>query len=452
MAADLFINGFFTSSGTLTATETQSDIELVNGSIRANSANLDIFDKDNEVYVNLITGSDSTVYVKEADDFGTVVNGCYQLISGTTYILDALVLITDGFQLPDNGQVVIKSTNKWANNLVYSGSGTLFKATELGRLLVEDIFIFGGLFFFGGAQSTATCFDIASTQTRRSIQFFSSSLVDFDDMGTINDVLTLSFEIVDFFGYNTGLVFNDIGDLLIGAGRSEQFFTSATAAFEFTGACGLITIKDMIMVPGSTSFVFDLDTGFTVGSLVVAGNPWSSADGIDFFDSTGLNQSENTYDFKSNGDAPSSVTAGEIKMTMNTTITTIAAINTPVLVAGTTVNGFLERFSGTNQTLTYNAGRPIAVRVRAESRVEITGANEGDEIATYIYVDGVQQAITEDSQALGQAIGSPTSPIFSSSGFVTIEQDDTIQVFIENRTTTENLKVTHLDLTVEAIE
>lgn len=132
--------------------------------------------------LNVSSLGDTIIFVRQASDFGPITNGLYDLISGKTYVLDALVFIENGFRIPSNGQIIITSTSEWVNSLVFDSSGTLFNAADLGRLMVREVFIFGGLTFFGGGPSTATCFDISSTQGRITITAADCAFVDFDDM------------------------------------------------------------------------------------------------------------------------------------------------------------------------------------------------------------------------------------------------------------------------------
>ncbi len=137
---------------------------------------------------------------------------------------------------------------------------------------------------------------------------------------------------------------------------------------------------------------------------------------------------------------------GEYFQQANATETVIAAINTPVKIAGTSSVGEISALlTHTNGRLTYNGVKTRTFKIDG-AITAIRGTGSGSpKFGFYIAKNGAVVAKTFVKRDIGNAEAS-----VNIQGLITLAQNDFIEVFVENTTGTENLLVEALN--VQAIQ
>lgn len=138
---------------------------------------------------------------------------------------------------------------------------------------------------------------------------------------------------------------------------------------------------------------------------------------------------------------------GEAFFQGNSTETVISAINTPVKVNATYSSGELQGFTQVNGTLTYteNVTRVFSASVSLTASMDLVSAD----ITVYIVKNGAVIAKSGQNPFLGGV--SPAFVPISVQCLVSLDQTDTIEIFVENNTNTDNITVQDLNAKVHTI-
>jgi hypothetical protein len=133
-------------------------------------------------------------------------------------------------------------------------------------------------------------------------------------------------------------------------------------------------------------------------------------------------------------------------MNGNATATTISVINTEVKIAGTTTsNSVTQKFTNTSNRATYTGAISRDFKVTAVFSAE---SGNNNEVGVYISKNGTSIADSQiyiTTNAAGRAESGVCQTI------VGLEQNDYIEIWVENSTSTSNVTVTDLNVVVEAI-
>lgn len=135
---------------------------------------------------------------------------------------------------------------------------------------------------------------------------------------------------------------------------------------------------------------------------------------------------------------------GEMYLSDNTTATSISATNTPVKVAGSTSAGLLSSsFSHSSGRLTYTGANSGKFLVTVAMSLELVGSN--DKVKAYVAKNGTIQSKSEINQNLDATGDVAVLPI---NAIVELTDTDYIEVFIANETTTDNITVSYMNVSV----
>jgi hypothetical protein len=406
----------------------------------------------------------NTTFINSQDDFETQDATTITLGSSQKYIINNPVLLTKEIIIPDNADISFESSFAANHFLVYAGSGTLFTGSP------RFLFFEGKLITLGNPNpngapdgSTATLFDLSLSSQGRSTLFCEAgtNFSFWNDLGTIDSFTTIVMKTVDRTQYAAGLKI--IGttspipetNLQIGGGRHNNTLGAAgsgDAGLQLSsGAFDTVTITGETYQPRTGEAALYIDPSASIANGEVTSNVFTKTNGGTLLFSGSVDQTDINWNFQNNGQARGSITAGEMTMLANTSETVITTINTPVIINGTTTAGFIERFTHSNQRLTYVGLKDIVTRIDAKIRVESNANNEADSYRFIAYKNGSEVVGVEDLSPLGQALATPVV-LFQLMGNIEMETDDYIEIFVENQSSTQNIKVISQDVHVEKIE
>lgn len=399
--------------------------------------NLLNFINDLEIKANAI-GTD-IIFVNGLEDLPDPVSGVITLEAGNTYFITGN-LDLNGSRLEAGGVITLYGTSSETSSITSTG---LADGTPLftSRYTIPVRFI-----TFKDVHTAIYIDDDSGVNAPVAVDWLG---VNFNNVTEIGEIGT-----VDNFIYNFGAFLNSQGltftgtigtvgianSLLQGDGTADSILeitSTATITRRFRVIySSVIAHTDTTAITVSSSATipvegFILDTvNFSGGSTYVSGitsgdnkSRWSECRGID--NSSALS---NYY------------------MTGNATATTITTTGTAVKVAGTTTSAAItQKFTNTDNKSTYTGAilRDFKVTV-------VLSANSGNNNEVGIYIAKNGTLITESevyitTNAGGRAEGGVAQVI------VTLDQDDYIEVFVENDTSTSDITVTELSVIVEAL-
>lgn len=142
------------------------------------------------------------------------------------------------------------------------------------------------------------------------------------------------------------------------------------------------------------------------------------------------------------------LSSGEVFVTGNTTTTVISSVSTPVIVDSNNFNSdFLDRFSAdTSGGLVYLGLDDKIAKLDATVYFESTN---NQQITFYFAVDsGAGYDIITKTKGLAKTSGANETTFCNPKGLYTISHGDKIAVFVENNTSTSNILISDMNMTI----
>jgi len=441
-----FINGFLTNTGQIEKSTDATALNVqrgtlvtdLNGSLKAR-----LQDGTDQVLISAIAAGSTIETICSNSDWedkaASFTSTEIILKDNTTYLLCEATTIAKTLVFANNAS--IKDLTAGSNPITITADPML-KATAMTRCRFQNVQFNGNL--------TNTVFDFTGVGAPNS-GFLSCELVVFAlaaDMGTLTGVQPV--------WNGVAIVFVGGGLTITGtAGLSSIVSLNWFNATDFTqftvdGTWGGIVLFDRLnLSTGASGIAFDVDSAITAPSIFFNTIAYT---GGTFFDATGLDKTDDPIDVNDVQTITDSTVIGELFMNSNATVTDIVTQDVPVLLAGTTTGGTVERMTATNQTLTYNGTKTIIAEVEAEIQVTVDVATEGEQYTMYIAIDGVVQTNTAFTQTFGTAIGiAPISPIFKPAGYLSVDTGETIQVFVESNSGIVDITATSMKMRAKVV-
>lgn len=375
------------------------------------------------------------VFVQRPSDFPAAVAGVRTLESGTAYFLTGDIDLAGDRLANTEGAAAILGTSSETASLTSAGLGagvaliTATKTLRLQNITIKDV---------------GTGVDIDGDSTLA----LDWDAVNFRDVTAVGEIGTVgNFILTDSaFLSSQGLrVTGTLGTLGISDSLLQGDGTTADDVLEIAATA---TITRRFRVQTSSVIASGSTSGLNVSASATIPDESYILDTVNFSGGgtylTGLDYTSNKALFSKCDGVVNTAVVGNYYMRNNATATTIATINTPVKVAGTTTaNSLNQKFSHSSNRLTYDGA--FEDTFRAQAVATVTGS-ANKVFGFYGAVNGVVDSNSE-MYATTNAGGRAESIVIQ--GVFTLAPGDYIEVWIENTTDTSNLTVEFLNLIVE---
>jgi hypothetical protein len=268
------------------------------------------------------------------------------------------------------------------------------------------------------------------------------SLIIANDIGTIQNYgfLTVSFAAVGCGqGYD-----------LINVGRTNFSFLQWTDGQNLVGgtALSLRGVMNNFSVnsgnyiqPKSNEAIMYVDPQSTLQAGVVTGVSFDSSLGGLWFRNDSLDQTDPYWKYSGNSGIEDSEVKALVYLNNNISNTTISAINTPVKIAGSWIEGNTERFLLSSDRLNYTGIEKAIIDVVLIATVE---PELGVEVTASLYI---AKNGTPIISSRGRASAKNDTQVTCLAN-ISVETDDYIEAWIENNTGTQNILVSYATLQV----
>jgi hypothetical protein len=394
--------------------------------------------------------------IQKAEDFGVVGDDGYvELRSNTLYVLDfeGTLLIDFGLKIPsDGGVIILKGTlgggsqqaivcTNSSVSLFSGGIRTNFQLYELGfSHPTGDIFNINGGFISPFVATTI-------------LIILNCTFLNSDGMGDISNYYVVLIEKISIVGFDNGIVFKGF----FGVG----YLANINAVNNNAGHT-IITFDSTYFAFSRFQFFsnsFNIGTDISNTAIEVISGATIPNDGIGFLTCSftgsgtyleGITPSDIRLYFKDNFEPSAksprevynSIIAGAYYVSTPAS-TTISVTNTWYKIAGTTTATTTERFSHSNNRLTYSGNNTQKVLINFTGDF-IDGA--GTPIAQIaIAKNGTVETSTIMRVDLKHSGGADNASI---TAIMTLDRDDYIEVFIRNTTNTNDVTCNFGQMTV----
>lgn len=364
------------------------------------------------------------VLVGAKSDFPAPSAGVITLAVDTEYFLTGDVSIgTDRLDLANDSNIRAQSSG--LATLTYTGTGIMF--TGVG---------------------------ISSKISQIRIDCPNGTLLNIDGSGTgIFQMLNMTIGIADKLGTLTNLSGSQFFSILFGSITTNGLlFTGSHGAF--LGSSLLVTLAGGTLLDlGTATFdAFSLTNSFptvAAGATMIAGAVGSANINTGGFGTvgnvvmegagtplSGITVDDVQWQFSLNNTIPD--TKPDALLSFNTpTTTTIAAVNTPVLITGTWTDEGKSQFTVTaGGRATYIGVKDLRVPISIGTSVEAASGSNKD-ITIYLALNGTIIANSGSPNRVSQNDPKNTSVMWQ----LTLSPSDFVEVFIENNTDAVNLVV-----------
>lgn len=381
------------------------------------------------------SGFPCIIFVKDKIDFPAAVNGVITLGDNINYFLVGTVDLTGDRLVAGVNTVIIggssencilKSTGLNANTALITSSWSLPMRN------------------FSITHGTGVNLNGGANQATVALDWFGVNFLNCATVGTISNYS--NFIMSDCALLNSA---NMTFDGTIGTVGFVNCLFSGIAAQTTLNFPATLTITRRIRAIYSSFVAFGGATAINVSASAVIPTESYVLDTINFSGGAtytgGVNYTSNTAFFSNCEGIINSSAIAQMHFTNNATATTIATANTFVKVAGTTTpNAINQKFSHTNNRLTYSGGINRSFRVGAVTSV---AANNGQIISVRIAKNGVTLADSE-SQATISANGRFEN--LKCQTIIEMTTNDFIELFVANNATT-NVTAQELNVIIEAL-
>ena len=377
-------------------------------------------------WVMLRVARDNYVLVKSIADLPAPVAGVITLVSGIEYEINGTITLTNSINL--NG-CTVKGDDSANDKLIYTGAGALFAGSMTGNLRYLTLSAPSGSVFNINAGSTAqnmivqNCFILGSNSVGTIAGLggtvFFSTVAYFSNVNVItlqdDNNVVMNNTLWDIS--NSNIYERFVGTFsviqLLGGDRLTSSANSATA-LHISGITSLSA--------GSAKVIMFVGTGtYVTGTFT---NAWE-------VEASGLNTQKDE------------VAGGNMYIT-TPTMTTFAAVNTPVKALGTTTSTNLYRMTHpVNNRLQYGGSKTRSFIVTGS--MSITQSNNNRYFSFYLAKNGV--IIPESRQDI-KVVNSTDQVSLTITSRVTLAPGDYVEVWVANQTATTDVTVQTMNLSM----
>lgn len=380
------------------------------------------------------SGFPNFVFVNSKADFPAAVNGVITLGSNITYFLTGTIDLTGDRLVASQNTTIIggSSENCFLKSTGLNASAALI--TSQWSLPLRN---------FSFTHGTAVNLDATGNSTA-ALDWFG---VNFTDCPTVGIIKSYSnFIMSDCALLNSA---NMTFDGTIGTVGFVNCLFSGRAAQTTLNFPSTLTITRRIRAIYSSFVAFGGATAIFVSPSAVIPVESYVLDTINFSGGAtytgGLDYTSNTSFFSNCKGIINSSAIAQMHFNNNATATTITTINTFVKVAGTTTpNSINQKFTHTNNRLTYSGGINRSFKIGAVASVS---ANNGQIISVRIAKNGVTLT---DSEAQATISANGRFENLKCQTIIEMTTNDFIEVFVANSAVT-NITAQELNVIIEAL-
>ena len=399
-------------------------------------------DNLNTMLADLFNGGFQTslVLVSEKADLPAASSGVITLEAGVTYYFTGNVDLT-GDRLETGGVVTILGTSSETASLTSTGLGTGVPLLT-SRWTIPIKFI-----TFKDVHTGFYIDDNSGAGAPLAIDWFGVNFNNVTVVGEIGDISNFVYDTGAFLG-SQGLTFT--GDVDTAALNNSIFAGDGSAATIISIESTAVFSRRFRMIYSSV-VAFGSTTGINVSTSATVPIEGYILDTVNFSGgatyTTGVVSGGNKSRWIECRGVKNSAAISSYYMNGNATATTIAVINTPVKVAGTTTSAAITQLftNTTTNRATYDGVLQRDFKVSAVMSVE---SGNNNVIGLYIAKNGTIVAESEiyiTTNAGGRAEAGVCQAI------IELVTDDYVEVFVENSTDTTNVTVTDLNVIVEGL-
>lgn len=378
--------------------------------------------------------SDFIVYVDSLEKLPAPVSGNIIPLNGYTYIQTTNIDLL-GSKIVSNGNIFnYYGTSSETCSLTSTGLGVgIPLITSNTTIKLRDITI----------KNVDTAFDLDKLSVM-ALDWEGVNIVNVPNIGVIsnfdNFIFTkgtcLNSKGLVFDGTFNTIAFSD--SLLQGDGTVGNIISipsTATVSRRFrVDKCAVIAFGSTVGINVNTSASIQPENYILDTVAFSGGGTYTS--GVLFSDNKAL--------FKNNVGVPDSNEICLYSMNGNVTPTVIAATNTPVKVAGTTLNSSIsQRFTHTNNRATYIGSTTRVFDIRVA--LTLTSGNN-NQVGCYVAKNGVE---INDSEMYVTTNGSGKAENVVVQTLVSLNTNDFIELYTENNTSVTNIVVSDLNVIVK---
>jgi hypothetical protein len=375
-----------------------------------------------------VTKRDNYVLVKSEADLPVPSGGIITLAAGVFYEINGTVLLTN--QIALNGSY-IQGADANNDKLIYTpSSGALFTGGNGGTIKVLTL---------SAPNAGAKVFDVNASIGSENVIMRDCNIGSSDNIGTIKGFNIVFMSVVNFYGNQNGITYENIGSLLI---ENMAWFSNNSNTFEtYIGTFSLIQKLGGFSEPLIANSAIALDVSGIISLLS------GSMKTVDFSgDGTMISGSfSKKWEVESSGidTETDDVSGGNIYITSVST-TTISSSSTPVKISGTTSTANLFRFTApVSNRMVYDGTKTRKFQVMAA--ISMTSPSNNKIYKFYIAKNGT--VLPETGQLRKIASGSDVGAL-SIFGVVELVPGDYVEVWVENTTDNSNITIESMNLTV----
>ena len=376
------------------------------------------------------------VFVSEKGDFPAASSGVITLADNATYLLTGSVDLTGDRLVGGQNSVIIGGSSE---NCILSSTGL-----DSGTALLSSSY---SLPCRNIAISHGTAINLDATgNADQALDWSGVNFLNCATIGTVKNYGNAIFQLCAHLN-SQGLTFDgSIGTI----GFTDCLFNPPASGTSLTFPSTL-TITRRFRVSYSAFVILSGETGINMSTSATVPVEGYILDTVNFSGggtyTTGVAFNDNKALFSNVNGVENSASVGLMTMQGNATATTINSVGVAVKAAGTTTfqSSVSQKFSHSDNRLTYTGA--ITRRFRVSVVASILASNN-TQLGSYIAKNG---SIISFSEIYTTADGNNRSENTAIQAITDLEENDYIEFFIENDTSTANVTVEDLSVIVEAL-
>lgn len=375
------------------------------------------------------------VFVSSKSDLPPAIAGVITLLDNTLYEFTGTVDL-NGDRLVGGRNTVLAGTSSESAFLKSTGLVGTALITSEWSLPMRNL---------GITADIAVDLD-ASGNANQALDWIAVNFVDCGEVGTIANYSN--------FIYNFSAILNS-GGMTVDGTIGTVGITNSLLQGDGTGKTLLnipstATITRRVRVSDSSFVVFGSDTGTNISNSATIPTEGVILDGVNFGGgatyNAGVQFDDNKAWFRDCRGVMNSNEIGQYTMTGNATVTTISALSTPVKVAGTTTASAVnQKFTHTSNRLTYTGA--ITRDFYVSATVTLSSGNN-NQVGVYVTKNGL--TLDESETYLTTNTGGRVENGMVQT-LVELSENDYIEIFVENNTSTTNVTVQDLNTVIRSV-